>query len=135
MSSTSIAGKADRRARRPRRRSGRSLVVLPVAVVLLVAIAAVVLIAYVLWPRWPSAAVAPDAPALPITIGGVAFNVPPAAIRVPVQRRHAQPGTCFDEPYEARVRVVTLPRVGRRRDAGEGRPRCPAGRHGWTPAP
>jgi hypothetical protein len=31
--------------------------------------------------------VAPDAPALPITIAGVAFNLPPAAIRVPVQRR------------------------------------------------
>ena len=87
MSSTSIAGKADRRARRRLRRSGRSLVVLPIAVVLLVAVAAVVLIAYVLWPRWPSAAIAPDAPALPITVGGVAFNVPPAAIRVPVQRR------------------------------------------------
>jgi hypothetical protein len=87
MSSTSIAGNADRRARRPRRRSGRSLVVLPVAVVLLIAAAAVALIAYMLWPRWPSAAVAPDAPALPITIAGVAFNVPPAAIRVPVQRR------------------------------------------------
>jgi len=87
MSSTSIAGKTDRRARRRLRRSGRALVVLPVAVVLLVAVAAVALIAYVLWPRWPSAAIAPDAPALPITIAGVAFNVPPAAIRVPMQRR------------------------------------------------
>ena len=87
MSSTSIAGNADRSARRPRRRSGRSLVVLPVVLVLLVAAAAMALIAYVLWPRWPSAAIAPDAPTLPITVAGVAFNVPPAAIRVPVQRR------------------------------------------------
>ena len=61
--------------------------VLLVAVVLLIAAAAVALIAYVLWPRWPGAAIAPDAPALPITVAGVAFNVPPAAIRVPVQRR------------------------------------------------
>jgi hypothetical protein len=30
--------------------------------------------------------VSADAPALPITVGGVIFNVPPAAIRAPVQR-------------------------------------------------
>jgi len=42
-------------------------------------------VAYVLWPA--SAAIAPDAPSLPITIGGMAFNVPPAAIRFKVQRR------------------------------------------------
>ncbi len=41
--------------------------------------------------RTPTA-VSPDAPSLPITIGGVAFNVPPAAIRFKVQRRPgAQP--------------------------------------------
>ncbi len=44
-------------------------------------------VAYVLWPRWPAGAVAPDAPALPIVIAGAGFNIPPAAIRVPVQRR------------------------------------------------
>jgi hypothetical protein len=44
-------------------------------------------IAYVLWPRWPGPAVATDAPMLPITVSGVAFNVPPAAMRRPVQRR------------------------------------------------
>ena len=33
------------------------------------------------------APISPDAPSLPITIGGVAFNVPPAAIRFKVQRR------------------------------------------------
>lgn len=47
-------------------------------------------IAYMLWPT--PKAIAPDAPSLPITIGGVAFNVPPAAIRFKVQRRPgAQP--------------------------------------------
>jgi hypothetical protein len=45
-------------------------------------------VAYMLWPA--PAAIAPDAPSLPITIGGMAFNVPPAAIRFKVQRR---PGT------------------------------------------
>src|SRR3954453_18205477 len=47
---------------------------------------AAVFVALVLWPRWPGAAVAPDAPSLPITVGGVLFNLPPAAIRVPMQR-------------------------------------------------
>ena len=45
-------------------------------------------VAYMVWPK--AAPVAPDAPSLPIQIGGITFNVPPAAIRVPVQRR---PGT------------------------------------------
>src|SRR5256885_9460576 len=44
-------------------------------------------VALVLWPRWPAAPVAPDAPTLPITVGGVLFNLPPGAIRVPMQRR------------------------------------------------
>ncbi len=45
------------------------------------------LIIVLLWPRWPSADVAPDAPAIPVIVAGATFNVPPAAIRVPVQRR------------------------------------------------
>lgn len=49
-------------------------------------VGAAALVAVMLWPRWPGTAVAPDAPALPITVGGVLFNVPPAAIRVPMQR-------------------------------------------------
>jgi hypothetical protein len=47
-------------------------------------------VAYVLWPRWPGAEMHSSAPALPITIDSVTFNIPPAAIRTPVQRR---PGT------------------------------------------
>ena len=42
-------------------------------------------IAYMLWPQ--PKPVAPDAPSLPITVAGVAFNVPPAAIRFKMQRR------------------------------------------------
>jgi hypothetical protein len=41
-------------------------------------------IAYMLWPA--PAPISPDAPSLPISIGRVAFNVPPAAIRFKVQR-------------------------------------------------
>ncbi|HET9904575.1 MAG TPA: hypothetical protein VFQ27_12845 [Xanthobacteraceae bacterium] len=43
-------------------------------------------VAFVLWPRWPVAPAESTAPSLPITVAGVVFNVPPAAIRVPAQR-------------------------------------------------
>ena len=59
----------------------------PLVVVIALALGAIAVIGYVLWPRWPGPPIGPDAPALPITVAGVAFNVPPAAIRVPVQRR------------------------------------------------
>jgi hypothetical protein len=42
-------------------------------------------VAYILWPRFPDP-VALDAPALPITVGRLALNIKPAAIRIPVQR-------------------------------------------------
>jgi hypothetical protein len=74
-----------RQARNARRHGGVS--VLPILVVAALALGAIGFIAFVLWPRWPSAALAPGAPSLPITIAGTAFNVPPAAMRVPVQRR------------------------------------------------
>jgi len=69
------------------RRAGARVPVLPILVLIALIFGAVASIVYVLWPRWPEPAVALDAPELPITIAGVAFNVPPAAIRVPVQRR------------------------------------------------
>ena len=47
-------------------------------------------VAYVLWPTWPSTSAALDAPALPITVAGMLFQMPPAAIRATVQR-HAGP--------------------------------------------
>jgi hypothetical protein len=43
-------------------------------------------VAYMLWPSWPIAPVALDAPAMPVTVAGVLFNVPPAAVRAAVQR-------------------------------------------------
>lgn len=78
------------RVRRRRPRSPRRLLLLPLLIPAFGAVLAVAFIAYVLWPRWPSTPVAIDAPALPITIGGVTFSIPPAAIRQSVQRR---PGT------------------------------------------
>jgi hypothetical protein len=70
--------------RRPRRGGALAL---PLIGMLTLAAVAVGFIAYVLWPRWPGPTVPPDAPALPITIAGTPFNVPPAAMRIPLQRR------------------------------------------------
>ena len=70
-----------------RTRRGRGILTLPVLLLLAGVMLAGGYIAYVLWPRWPSEPVAPDAPFLPIAISGVTFNIPPAAIRRPVQRR------------------------------------------------
>ncbi len=46
-------------------------------------------VSYLLWPTWPKSQVALDAPAIPVIVAGVPFNVPPAAVRPKVQR---QPG-------------------------------------------
>jgi hypothetical protein len=69
------------------RRPADSLVMLPVALGLAVTFLALGYVAHILWPRWPDAPVALDAPALPIVVSGIVFNVAPAAIRVPLQRR------------------------------------------------
>src|SRR5712664_3919995 len=87
MATTHFTASSRRGPRRRRRPNGPVVPVLPLAVLFALVLGAAGYIGYVLWPRWPGATVAPDAPALPITIAGVAFNVPPAAIRVPVQRR------------------------------------------------
>jgi hypothetical protein len=44
-------------------------------------------IVYLLMPRWSVDQAPVDAPRLPISIAGVIFNIAPAAIRFPVQRR------------------------------------------------
>jgi hypothetical protein len=78
---------AQQSAKTARKRHGASAGLLfALAALVFVIVIAAVFVALVLWPRWPSGAVAPDAPALPVTVNGVLFNVPPAAIRVPVQR-------------------------------------------------
>jgi hypothetical protein len=60
---------------------------LPLVILAAGALVAFLYIGYVLWPRWPGPPVGLNAPPLPITVAGVAFNLPPAAIRVAVQRR------------------------------------------------
>src|SRR6201997_2648585 len=64
-----------------RRPSGKSQLLLPLIVFAAVAFTAFVYTGYVLWPRWPTPRL--DAPALPITVAGVAFNLPPAAFACP----------------------------------------------------
>lgn len=72
-------------SQKPRRKSGSFLLLL-FAPLILVLFAAGCFVAAVLWPTWPDAPVALDAPALPVTVAGVLFEVPPAAIRAAVQR-------------------------------------------------
>jgi hypothetical protein len=49
-------------------------------------IAALGYVGFILWPRWPADPAPGNAPSLPIAVGGIVFNVPPAAIRSPAQR-------------------------------------------------
>jgi hypothetical protein len=56
-------------------------------------------IVYLLRPGWSDATAPVAAPPLPIVIAGVVFNVPPAAIRIPVQRR-AGPQEHIDLAYQ-----------------------------------
>lgn len=74
------------RRRAHKRRAGHNPLAAPVLLFAAVCAVAAIYVAYVLWPRWPDAPVALNAPSLPITIAGVAFNIEPAAIRIPVQR-------------------------------------------------
>lgn len=73
--------------------AGRSVegrLTLGILALLVPAAAALAFVASALWPRWPEPPVTADAPALPIVVGGVPFNIPPRAIRAAIQRR---PGT------------------------------------------
>jgi hypothetical protein len=59
---------------------------LPFALLALLVLGAGIFVSFVLWPTWPSRPVPLDAPAIPITVANVLFDVPPAAIRATVQR-------------------------------------------------
>jgi hypothetical protein len=68
-----------------RSRKSRGLL-LPLGFTVALVAAAGSFVSYVLWPTWPTAPVVLDVPAIPVTIAGTNFNVPPAAIRAAVQR-------------------------------------------------
>jgi hypothetical protein len=73
-----------------RGRRGHNLLLAPTLAFLIVAGLAGSYIAFTLWPRWPGSRISLQSPALPVVIGGTMFNIEPAAIRQPLQRR---PGT------------------------------------------
>jgi len=75
-------------------RRARANLRLPLVVSLALALLAVGYVAFVLWPRWPGAD-GLNAPALPITVAGELFNVPPAAIRL-ATKHHAGPQERLD---------------------------------------
>lgn len=76
---------------RTKTRRGKTAVLTgPFLVLLLTVAAAVASVSYLLWPTWPSDAPALDVPALPVTVGGVLFEVPPAAMRTKLQRQAGQ---------------------------------------------
>jgi len=84
-----------------RRATSSPWLVLPLILLIAAAVCAIGFAGYVFWPRWPSATVAQDAPSLPVTVGGVGFNIPPAAIRQSVQRNpgnHARMDLTFMWP-------------------------------------
>jgi hypothetical protein len=80
--------------RRPVRRT-RGVLMLPSAFIALLVVGAGIFVSFVLWPTWPSGPIPLNAPALPITVANVLFDIPPAAIRAAVAR-HAGPQERID---------------------------------------
>src|SRR5215471_6431619 len=72
------------------RRGKTAVLTAPFLLLVLTVAAAVACVSYLLWPTWPSEPRALDVPALPVTVGGVLFEVPPAAIRTKLQRHAGQ---------------------------------------------
>jgi hypothetical protein len=80
--------------RRPVRRT-RGVLMVPSAFIALLVVGAGIFVSFVLWPTWPSGPIPLNAPAIPVTVANVLFDIPPAAIRATVQR-HAGPQERID---------------------------------------
>jgi hypothetical protein len=74
------------RRRAPARRAAEGMLFFALLVLISLGVTALGFVVYALWPRWPDAPADADAPALPITVAGVLFSVPPQAMRIAVQR-------------------------------------------------
>jgi hypothetical protein len=72
-----------------------NLLMLPVTFLGLLVVGAGIFVTVALWPTWSAAPIPHDAPLIPTTVADVLFDVPPAAIRNPVQR-HAGPHERID---------------------------------------
>lgn len=72
-------------SRHQRRRRARGLL-LPLLLLAMLLAGAATFVSYVLWPTWPKTPIPVDAPAIPVTVAGILFDVPPAAIRTAIQR-------------------------------------------------
>src|SRR6202161_3513125 len=68
------------------RRTKRGVLMLPFAGLAVLVLGAGIFVSSALWPTWPSRPVPLNAPAMPVTVANVLFDVPPAAIRAAVQR-------------------------------------------------
>ncbi len=90
---------AQQRRTQAKRSPGHNPLAAPLTAFAGAVLIAALYIAYVLWPRWPEAQVPLNAPALPIVVSGVLFNIEPAAIREAIERK---PGT------QTRVDLVYL---------------------------
>lgn len=76
---------------RAKRRGGKAAVLSgPFLLIILMVAATTACVSYLLWPTWPSDQSTIDVPALPVTVGGALFEVPPAAIRAKLQRHAGQ---------------------------------------------
>ena len=99
-------------SRHKTRRSTRALFTLPFTCGVVLVAAAAAFVSYVLWPTWPSQPTPLDAPAMPITVAGVLFEVPPATIRKRVQRlpgEHDRIDLAFEWPSLAPPRSDDKP--------------------------
>jgi hypothetical protein len=93
MTVNAVEGASSRRPARaePReRKRSRPVLTLPFLGLVLLAAAAAGIVSFLLWPTWPSKPTDLDAPSIPVTVGGVLFNVPPRAVREKVQRHPGQ---------------------------------------------
>jgi hypothetical protein len=62
----------------------------PFLLIVVMVAATTACVSYLLWPTWPNDPLALDVPALPVTVGGVLFEIPPGAVRTKLQRHAGQ---------------------------------------------
>ncbi len=87
-----------RSVRRGWRRTRRRGYLIPILVACVIAAGALWTVGYLLWPTWTQTA-ASDPSRIPVSVGATVFNVPPAAIRIKVQK-HSGPQERVDLAFD-----------------------------------